>query len=102
MLKYDPKLGQNIGISLNSLWRAILKLTSAQSFHSTDVELELLWFLSRGVWEGEEKGSSQPTDLFFYFYFLQCWSAAKLELYTSIFWPILVGILKSLYIYALQ
>lgn len=100
-LKYKPKLVQNSYISLNIPWRDILELTCAQSFHSADVWLELLWFWAKG-WGWGKKGSSQFMDHYLFFYFIQCWSAAKLELYTSIFWPMLVGILKNLYIYALQ
>lgn len=104
VLKYNPKLVQNSYISLNIPWRDILKFTPAQSFHSTDVWLELLWFWAKGWGKKNQRATANPVTVFGFVFFnlLQCWSAAKLELYTSIFWPILVGVLKSLYIYALQ
>lgn len=73
MLKYKPRLVQNSYISLNIPWRDILKLTCAQSFHSTDVWLELLWFWAKGWgWGKGQQPIHWPLFIFLFFTMLKC------------------------------
>lgn len=69
MLKYNPKLVQNSYISLNIPWRDILKLSSAQSFHSAGVWLELLWFWAKGWGEKKKRAAANPLTVIYFFIF---------------------------------
>lgn len=74
--KYNPKLVQNSYISLNIRRRGILKLTSAQSFHSADVWLELLWFWAK-EWGEKKRAAANPLTIIYFFLFFTMLKCCK-------------------------